>query len=116
MQFYHQGKTCGNFCLVCKNIFSNLVWLFGPLKRLVVQSTFENFTYLFTGNITKLPEAEKLKKRARRPKPSNANKHGTYKNQTMFEETRTILYQFYKPFNRALAQLLNDSRFDYGPF
>ena len=70
----------------------------------------------FTGNITKLPEAEKFKKRARRPKASNANIHGAYKNQTMFEETRTILYQFYKPFNRALAQLLNDSRFDYGPF
>ena len=33
----------------------------------------------------------------------------------MLEETRCILYTFYKPFNQALAQLLNDSRFDYGP-
>ena len=36
--------------------------------------------------------------------------------ETMFEETRYLLYTFYKPFNQALAKLLNDSSFDYGPY
>ncbi|XP_052783018.1 carbohydrate sulfotransferase 15-like [Mya arenaria] len=32
----------------------------------------------------------------------------------MWLSTRTLLYQFYKPFNEMLANLLKDSRFDYG--
>ena len=35
---------------------------------------------------------------------------------TMLEETRYLLYTFYKPFNQALGQLMNDSGFDYGPY
>ena len=38
-----------------------------------------------------------------------------YSSDDMALETRYILYEFYKPFNQALARLLNDSRFDYGP-
>ena len=39
-----------------------------------------------------------------------------YQNSTMWEQTRYILYTFYKPFNQALANLLKDPKFDYGPY
>ena len=32
----------------------------------------------------------------------------------MKEETRRILYDFYKPFNEELAELLGDEKFNYG--
>ena len=32
---------------------------------------------------------------------------------TMKDETRKLLYDFYKPFNDELARLLNDQRFYY---
>ena len=32
---------------------------------------------------------------------------------TMKDETRKLLYDFYKPFNDELARLLNDQRFNY---
>ena len=49
-------------------------------------------------------------------RPQNSNKRIEYQNASMWEQTRHILYQFYKPFNRALANLLEDPKFDYGPY
>ena len=59
---------------------------------------------------------EKVENIANSSKVNNANYHGTYRNTSMLEETRYLLYRFYKPFNQALAKLMNDSRFDYGPY
>ena len=46
----------------------------------------------------------------------HANARPDYKNMTLFEETRYLLYTFYKPFNQALARVMNDPNFDYGPY
>ena len=48
--------------------------------------------------------------------PQNSNRHKRYKNSSMLEETRYVLYKFYKPFNQALTSLLKDSKFDYGAY
>ena len=47
---------------------------------------------------------------------ANANKRLSYKQQPMHLKTRFVLYTFYKPFNRALATLLQNELFDYGPY
>ena len=33
---------------------------------------------------------------------------------SMKDETRNLLYEFYKPFNEELARLLHDQRFNFG--
>ena len=33
---------------------------------------------------------------------------------SMKDETRKLLYEFYKPFNEELARLLHDQRFNFG--
>ena len=42
---------------------------------------------------------------------SNENVHKEYRNMTMLDETKLLLKNFFKPFNRKLASLLQDKRF-----
>ena len=70
---------------------------------------------LLSGNFTDKGSKVKFLERSNSSTVSNRNRKHNYRSLTMLEETRYILYTFYKPFNQALAQLLNDSRFDYGP-
>ena len=67
---------------------------------------------LFSGKLSK-EEASHIKAETSASVHANANKQQSYK-ETMLEETRYLLYTFYKPFNQALARLLEDPSFDYG--
>ena len=71
---------------------------------------------ILSGNILDTPKDSEFIKRSNSPVAANSNGRMIYKNSTILEETRYILYTFYKPFNQALALLLNDQSFDYGPY
>ena len=60
-------------------------------------------------------EFNKATKSSERSNP-NTKRRKDYEIKGMRLDTRYILYNFYKPFNEALAHFLNDRRFDYGPF
>ena len=40
MQFYHPGKKCGNFCLVCKKDCSETVEMIFPLKTFIMGTRY----------------------------------------------------------------------------
>jgi len=42
---------------------------------------------------------------------SNLNQHTAYHNQSLLEETRNLLNKFFYPFNKALANLLQDNQY-----
>ncbi|XP_053404995.1 carbohydrate sulfotransferase 15-like [Mercenaria mercenaria] len=45
----------------------------------------------------------------------NGRKPGNLDKGQMFESTRRLLYEFYKPHNEQLSVLLNDAKYNYGP-
>ena len=60
-------------------------------------------------------EFDEATKSSERSNP-NTKRRKDYEINGMRLDTRYILYNFYKPFNEALAHFLNDRSFDYGPF
>lgn len=67
-------------------------------------------TYSFLG--LKIPQKSTMKKILGMD-VRNSRKPADKKAGGMLPATRELLYQFYKPHNKALAKLLNDDRYDY---
>ena len=73
-------------------------------------SVIKIFSVLF---ITDDPSPEEMKKILTLPK-ANVRSKSNVKVGEMKEETRQILYEFYRPFNEELAQMAGDEKFNYG--
>ena len=79
------------------------------------QTLLELYDFLGLRNLTPA-ETEYFVEVTNSSSAINNNTFPNYQNMVMYEETRHLLYTFYKPFNQALAKLMEDQRFDYGPY
>ena len=80
-----------------------------------IHAVLQLYGFLGLRNLTQ-GETDNFVKVSNSSNASNNNKFPNYQNSVIFEETRRLLYTFYKPFNQALAKLMEDPKFDYGPY
>ena len=101
--------------MTCKSCFSVLYFMFAFFLFVTCKTLFSVLCFMFAFflSMTGIPSESKFHemitmRRANTRSDRNINVG------PMWSETRQLLYQFYKPFNALLAELLQDRRFDYG--
>ena len=102
------------YMLVCVGPVRKPHFWFSHEAALIIWTFYHNAGPFVLGNLSEKEDTH-FKAISNGSFHANTNKHPNYK-KTMLEETRYLLYAFYKPFNQALAQLLADPGFDYGPY